>query len=154
MNTKLVESLADAIAALSVEDYALFQEALIARMVRKTPGVAGGHACIRDTRITVWTVISLLNQGATEDELATDFPALTRFDFLAARAYYCNHRDEIDALIASHNSEDDWGRHKLSEFKGIVEYPFVGEDAQVWVNQSRQVSDEQRDRLPGEIDEL
>jgi len=38
------------------------------------------------------------------------------------------------------------GRRKLSEFKGIVEYPFVGEDAQAWVSRSRQLSDEQRDR--------
>lgn len=107
MNAKLVESLADAIAALPTEDYALFQEALIAKMVRKTPGVAGGHACIRDTRIAVWTLISLANQGANEEELALDFPGLTRFDFLAARAYYQAHRDEIDALIASYNRDED-----------------------------------------------
>ena len=55
MNTKLVESLADAIAALPTEDYALFQEALIPKMVKKTPGVAGGCACIRDTRIAAST---------------------------------------------------------------------------------------------------
>ena len=107
MNVKLVESLADAIAALPTEDYALFQEALIPKMVRKTSGVAGGYACIRDTRIAVWTLISLTQQGANEEELSMDFPGLTRFDFLAARAYYQANRDEIDALIASHNREDD-----------------------------------------------
>lgn len=103
MNAKLVESLAEAIAALPTEDYALFQETLIAKMVRKTPGLAGGYACIRDTRIAVWTLISLANQGADDEELRVDFPGLTRFDFLAARAYYQINRDEIDTLIASHN---------------------------------------------------
>ena len=71
MNAKLVESLADAIAALPTEDYALFQEALITKIVKKTPGVAGGCACLRDTRIAVWTIISLKNQGADEQVLAT-----------------------------------------------------------------------------------
>ena len=53
MNTKLVESLADVVTSLSADDYALFQETLTDRMIRKTPGVAGGYACIRNTRIVV-----------------------------------------------------------------------------------------------------
>ena len=106
MNAKLVESLADAIVALPTEDYALFQEALITKMVKKTPGVAGGCACIRDTRIAVWTIISLKNQGADETELSLDFPGLTRFDFLAAQAYYQTHRDEIETIVADLDRED------------------------------------------------
>lgn len=107
MNPKLVESLVEAIAALPTDDYALFQDKLIARMVRKTPGVAGGYACIRNTRIAVWTLISLINQGANDAELATDFPGLTDLDFLVARAYYQSHSSEIDQLIASHTAEDE-----------------------------------------------
>ena len=75
-------------------------------MIEKTPGVAGGCACFRDTRIAVWTVISLKNHGANEAELSLDFPGLTRFDFLAAQAYYQAHRDEIDGIIAEHDRED------------------------------------------------
>ena len=108
MNTKLVESLAEAIAALPTEDYALFQDALMAKMVRKTPGVCGGYACIRDTRIAVWTVISFAKQGADDEELLLDFQGLTSFDLFAARKYYQSNREEIDNLIASHNREDDW----------------------------------------------
>ncbi|MBE9033481.1 DUF433 domain-containing protein [filamentous cyanobacterium LEGE 11480] len=108
MNAKLVESLADAVAALPTEDYALFQQALIGKMVKKTPGVAGGFACIRDTRIAVWTLISLAEQGADEAELALDFPGLTHFDFFAAQVYYQAHREEIDAAITSHRAEEDW----------------------------------------------
>lgn len=45
------------------------------------------------------------------------------------------------ALIQSPSSS---GKRKLSEFKGIVEHPFVGEDAQAWISRSRQLSDAQR----------
>ncbi|MEO0536652.1 MAG: DUF433 domain-containing protein [Cyanobacteria bacterium P01_A01_bin.123] len=81
MNVKLVESLVQAVESLPPEDYALFQDVLLEKIVRQTSGVAGGHACIRDTRIALWTLISLINQGADEAELARDFPGLTRFDF-------------------------------------------------------------------------
>ncbi|MEA5469972.1 MULTISPECIES: DUF433 domain-containing protein [unclassified Spirulina] len=108
MNAKLVESLAEAVNALSPEDYALFQSTLIAKTIQKTLGVCGGHARIRNTRIAVWTLISLAKQGMNEDALARDFPGLTQFDLLAARTYYRTNTEEIDALIASHHSKDDW----------------------------------------------
>lgn len=102
----ILQEITEAIAALPTEDYALFQEALMAKMVRKTPGVCGGNACIRDTRIAVWTVISLGTQGADDEELLLDFQALTDFDVLAARAYYQLNREEINNLIASHERGD------------------------------------------------
>ncbi|MEL6453705.1 MAG: DUF433 domain-containing protein [Cyanobacteria bacterium J06623_5] len=109
MNTNLAESLADAVVALPSQDYALFQEALITKMIQKTPGVAGGYACIRNTRIAVWTLVSLMNQGADETELLRNFPGLTRFDLLTAHFYYQSHRDEINVLITEHNKEDGDG---------------------------------------------
>lgn len=108
MNTLLAESLANAVVALPKEDYALFQNALIANLIRKTPGVAGGVACVRNTRIAVWTLISLANQGADDAELALDFPGLTSFDFWTAKIYYQMNRVEIDALIAENDREDVW----------------------------------------------
>ena len=33
---------------------------------------------------------------------------LTHFDLLAARTYYRANPEEIDALIASHHSDDNW----------------------------------------------
>ncbi|NEQ71385.1 MAG: hypothetical protein F6K21_39085 [Symploca sp. SIO2D2] len=42
-----------------------------------------------------------------EEALGSDFPGLTHFDLLAARTYYRANPEEIDALIASHHSEDD-----------------------------------------------
>ena len=115
MNTKLVESLADAVTSLSAEDYALFQETLTDRMIRKTPGVAGGYACIRNTRIAVWTLISLVKQGASNNDLLLDFPGLTRFDLLAARAYYQSNKTETDAVIAEHNQYEEGDNWVLCE---------------------------------------
>jgi len=108
MNLQLVESLANAVIALETEDYTLFQDALIAKMVRKTPGVAGGVACIRNTRIAVWTLISLMKQGADDQELLRNFPGLNLFDLVAVRSYYASLKEEIDAEIESNHREDGW----------------------------------------------
>lgn len=108
MNTQLANSLAEAVSALSLEDFQGFQAALLEHMVKKTPGVAGGHACVRSTRIAVWTLISLAQQGMNDEELIKNFPGLTPFDLLAARVYYQTHQAEIEGLIASHHSEDGW----------------------------------------------
>ena len=99
LNTKLVESLVQVIEALPSEDYLLLQGQLTDRNIQKTEGVCGGYARIRNTRIPVWTIVSLLNQGADEAELLRNFPSLTLFDLAATRAYYANHRAEIDSLI-------------------------------------------------------
>lgn len=106
MNAKLVESLVQAIESLPPEDYALFQEQLTTRSVQKTPGVCGGHARIRSTRIPIWTLISLQHQGADDNELLHNFPSLTPFDLTVARTYYANHTEEIDSAIADiHDAE-------------------------------------------------
>lgn len=115
MNTKLVESLAEAIVALPQEDYALFQEAITHRMIRKTPGIAGGVACVRNTRIAVWTLISLMKQGADEAELLVDFPGLTRFDLLTVRTYYQLHQPEVDALMTEHQQIEEGDGWALCE---------------------------------------
>jgi hypothetical protein len=78
MNTQLANSLAEAVSALSLEDFQAFQTALLSHMVKKTPGVAGGYACIRNTRIAVWTLISLsqhLSRVLVKENCSTTSPA-------------------------------------------------------------------------------
>ena len=77
----------------------------ITEAIQKTPGVSGGHACIRNTRIPVWTLVSLLQQGATEQELLNNYPGLALDDLTAVWGYYYNHKSEIDCVIIS---MDDW----------------------------------------------
>lgn len=77
-------------------------EKVRSRTIRKTVGICGGHARIRDTRIPVWKIISLQQQGAETPELLRDFPSLSTEDLNNARFYYNTHQQEIDKAIASH----------------------------------------------------
>lgn len=112
MNSKLVKSLVEIIESLSQDEYVLFQQQLAMRSIQKTKGVCGGHARIRDTRIPVWTIISLEKQGADDAELLDNYPDLTLFDLVVARNYYSGHHQEIDTLLASYADEDE---HELHE---------------------------------------
>ena len=69
------------------------------KVIQKTPGVSGGHACVRNTRIPVWTLVSLRQQGATEQELLNNYPGLTLEDLTAVWGYYYNHKSEIDLTV-------------------------------------------------------
>jgi uncharacterized protein (DUF433 family) len=122
INEKLVESLVQAIESLPPEDYALFQEQLATRSVQKTPGVCGGLARIRSTRIPIWTLISLQHQGADDNELLHNFPGLTPSDLTVARAYYASHAEEIDSAIADiHDSEVPGEEEKTSQILTITQ---------------------------------
>ena len=76
-----------------------------AERVKRTPGVSGGAACVRNTRVPVWTLIGLQKLGRTEAELVEDFPSLTPADLDAVWAYYRDHPAEIDAAIADEERE-------------------------------------------------
>ena len=67
--------------------------------IRKTPGVCGGDACIRATRIPVWTLVAYRNLGADDGELIADFPGLTAGDLAEAWRYERDHADEIARAI-------------------------------------------------------
>ena len=50
---------------------------------RVTPGVCGGQARIRNTRIPVWTLVAYRQQGAPDEELLANYPGLTAEDLSA-----------------------------------------------------------------------
>lgn len=68
--------------------------------IHKTPGICGGAARIRDTRIPVWTIVAYQQQGATEAELFYNYPGLTLQDLEAVANYYDRNREEIDGWLA------------------------------------------------------
>ena len=105
MNTQLVDSLVQIIVALTPEENTLLQEKLLARSIQSTPGVCGGYARIRNTRIPIWTLVSFRHQGADEAELLRNYPTLTSLDLNAAWIYYDSHSAEINTIIAAHSSE-------------------------------------------------
>ena len=71
------------------------------RYLTRTPGVRGGHARVEGTRIGVHDVIGLLQNGETVDTITvTCFPDLTKAQVYECLAYYEDHRDEINLLVA------------------------------------------------------
>ncbi|HEV3255824.1 MAG TPA: DUF433 domain-containing protein [Gemmataceae bacterium] len=69
-------------------------------LVQKTPGVCGGRACIRRTRIPVWSLVEARGLGIPDEELLGRFVVpLTKADVDAAWAYYADHRQEIEQDI-------------------------------------------------------
>lgn len=73
--------------------------------VQKTPGVCGGNACIRNTRITVWGLVNSRRLGASDDQILKSIVGLTPDDLGVAWEYYAAHPAEIDQNIRD-NEED------------------------------------------------
>ena len=68
--------------------------------IEKNPGVIGGDACVRLTRIAVWMLVESRRLGFTDEELLDRHVVpLTQADLDAAWAYYEANREEIDQAI-------------------------------------------------------
>lgn len=73
--------------------------------INKTPGVMGGEACIRDTRIPVWLLVSYSRLGLSEAQLLNNYPSLTATDLVNAWSYASANPDEIDRAIDRQDEE-------------------------------------------------
>ena len=67
--------------------------------IQKTPGVIGGEACIRKTRIPVWLLVSYRCQGASDAHILEGYPDLSAADLVNAFSYADTHFDEIETAI-------------------------------------------------------
>lgn len=68
----------------------------------------GGRPCVAGTRIRVQDVYIWHElQGQSPEEIVTDFKQLTLADVHAALAFYHDHRQEIEADVASERAEAD-----------------------------------------------
>jgi uncharacterized protein (DUF433 family) len=75
-------------------------------LIRKTPGVCGGRACIGSRRIPVWGLVEYRRLGAGDDQLMAQYdPPLTRAELDAAWRYAAEHPDEIATDV--HDNEVD-----------------------------------------------
>jgi uncharacterized protein (DUF433 family) len=70
-----------------------------ASWIEKRPGVCGGDARIRKTRITVWGLIERRNQGLSNAEILEHLPDLTQADLDVAWDYYAQNQEEINQAI-------------------------------------------------------
>jgi uncharacterized protein (DUF433 family) len=69
-----------------------------ARIV-KTPGICGGDARIRGTRIGVWLLAGFRQLGMSDVNLLEAYPTLRPADLTAAWQYADTHREEIDQAL-------------------------------------------------------
>jgi uncharacterized protein (DUF433 family) len=78
--------------------------AQIRQLIEKTPGVIGGDACIRRTRIPVWELVEYRQLGASTSKILEAYPQLTELDLQAAWDYHRSFPDEIAAAIAANEA--------------------------------------------------
>jgi uncharacterized protein (DUF433 family) len=67
--------------------------------ISRTPGVCGGEARIRNTRIPVWLLIEWRRLGQSDLELLEAYPTLRQQDLDAAWEYCRDHSAEIEECI-------------------------------------------------------
>ena len=75
--------------------------------IEKQPGVCGGDACIRRTRITVWGLVAYRRLGVSDAELLINFPGLNQADLDLAWEYAHANPAEIEQAIADNDNEAD-----------------------------------------------
>ncbi len=64
-------------------------------IIRINSEIRFGKPCIRNTRITVYDVLSWLAAGMTNIEILEDFPELTQEDIQACLAYAADREHRI-----------------------------------------------------------
>jgi uncharacterized protein (DUF433 family) len=68
------------------------------------PGVMVGKPCIKDTRITVESILEKLADDMSYEEILEDHPRLTREDILAALAFARDYLARQDIILADGQS--------------------------------------------------
>ena len=63
------------------------EKAKLLERITARPDVFGGKPIIRDMRLSVELILSLLAQGVSHEELLDDYPGLEPEDILACTAY-------------------------------------------------------------------
>ena len=64
-----------------------------------------GVFLIGGTRVTLDTVISAFNEGATAEEIVHQYPSLTLADVYAVIGYYLRHRSEVDSYVRAREQQ-------------------------------------------------
>ena len=72
--------------------------------IESAPGVCGGSARIRQTRIPVWLLEQMRRLGVTEATMLYEYPTLQADDLINAWAYVQRHPGEIDREIEQNES--------------------------------------------------
>jgi uncharacterized protein (DUF433 family) len=77
------------------------------RHIVRRAGVRSGHAIVEGTRIGVHDVAAMIRTGCSVDEVVGSFPQLTRGQVYECLAYFEDHREELEPLVAAQTAELD-----------------------------------------------
>jgi uncharacterized protein (DUF433 family) len=75
------------------------------RYIVRRAGVRSGNAIVEGTRIGVHDVAAMIRTGCTVDGVVASFPRLTRAQVYECLAYYEDHREELEPLVAAQTSQ-------------------------------------------------
>ena len=79
---------------------------VITHRITKTPGVCGGDACLRGTRITVWGLVAHRRLGLSDAEISETIQGgVPQADLDAVWDYAAAHPDEIEEAIRRNTEE-------------------------------------------------
>ena len=68
------------------------------KIIKISPDKRFGKPCIRNTRITVFDILSWLGSGMTNDEIISDFPELTREDIKACLMFAADRERKLQTI--------------------------------------------------------
>ncbi len=63
------------------------------------PEIRFGKPCIKDTRITVYDILSWLSVKMTTNEIIEDFPELTESDIIACLVYAADKERKLKIVV-------------------------------------------------------
>ncbi len=88
----------------------------------RSPLAADVNGVIRigGTRVTLLSVMNAFREGATPEEIAQEYPALTLADVYATIAYYLQNQAEVDAYLTEERHYAEEVR-KANQMSGIRE---------------------------------
>lgn len=67
--------------------------------IEKNPSIMDGVARIIRTRIPVWVLVGLRDDGMSDVDLLANYPSLSQADLNQAWAYAHRHQDEIERVL-------------------------------------------------------
>lgn len=83
---------------------------------------ASGVIRVENTRVTLDSVVLAYCEGASPEEIAERFPAITLTAVYAAITFYLQNRTEVDAYLKRREAETQRGRMQVESRPGAKEF--------------------------------
>jgi len=83
---------------------------------------ASGVIRVENTRVTLDSVVWAFREGASAEEIAERFPAITLGAVYAAIAYYLQNRAELDAYLQRREAEGEHIRNRIESWPDAKDF--------------------------------